>query len=645
MELRLLALCLAIALANLSVSAIVRAEAPEQTMQTLLAEAGTAQSKGDFAAAAHAYRKAAALEPDIPELWANLGLMDYESGNHPEAIRSFRQSIRLNPSLFVPQLFLGLEYLQSTKAQQALPHLETAVKLDPKDLRAIRTLGEAHATLGDIEKAIDLYWQAMRLNANDGSLWFDLGTSYLQQVENDARLMTSAYSDSAYVKLRSAEVLAAEGKLIDAERHYRAAVASIPPPPCAFAELGITLLRQQATSGAQQQFERELQSSPHCGLATLGLAVVDIVSGHQEAGLDKLAAMANSDPLFVRASLPLFRGSVTPAQVDALIAAAQSQARTSSLVDLADLIPSVLSPDDIVPAWHAAEESPTASVEAPLPSDARLLAYQGQYSRCDQALTRNPRSKNTGQLQLLAYCSFYAADFQTTTLAARELKKNTGTLTQGLYWESKADQNLALQALSRAGEIDSNSPRMHVLLGDVFRQEHHWDEAESEYRKAVVLDSKSHSARLGLAITLFTELKNDEALSLDESLLSENAADPEANLLAGEILVQRNQFRNAEPYLSKCSGLKTELLPRCHTLLGKVYAETERGPAAIAEFKLALSADSDGSIHYQLARLYQKSGNRAAAEAAFRESKRLVDKANNRERTALGQMGTDVSQQ
>ena len=69
--------------------------------------------------------------PLVPELWANLGLMDHESGKHLEAIRSFQQASQLNPSLFVPQLFLGLEYLQSNKAEAALPHLENAVKLNP----------------------------------------------------------------------------------------------------------------------------------------------------------------------------------------------------------------------------------------------------------------------------------------------------------------------------------------------------------------------------------------------------------------------------------------------------------------------------------------------------------------------------------
>jgi tetratricopeptide (TPR) repeat protein len=75
--------------------------------------------------------------------------------------------------------------------------------------------------------------------------------------------------------------------------------------------------------------------------------------------------------------------------------------------------------------------------------------------------------------------------------------------------------------------------------------------------------------------------------------------------------------------------------------LGRVYAETDRVEAAIAEYKLGLSTDEDGSIHYQVARLYQKSGNKVAAAEAFKESKRLVDRRHDRARIALEQLDTD----
>jgi predicted Zn-dependent protease len=246
------------------------------------------------------------------------------------------------------------------------------------------------------------------------------------------------------------------------------------------------------------------------------------------------------------------------------------------------------------------------------------------------------------QLQLAASCSFYAGDYRTTSTAAQRLKASPATRAQGLYWESKADEKLAIAALMRAGEIDADSPRMHVLLGDVFRQKRRWDDAEAEYRKAVALDPKSHSARLSLAIVLFSELKNDEAFDIGRSLLAEDPNDPEANLLAGEILVQRNRFAEAEAYLSKCQNLQPEFVPHLHALLGQVYAETDRIPAAISEYKAGLSADADGSIHFQLARLYQKSGDKNAADEAFRESRTLRRQWDDRARVVLEQSSTDT---
>lgn len=635
-----LILCLAIALLCTYQNLMATAEESTRTLESLLAEARAAQSRGDFSHAADAYEKAVELEPSIPELWANLGLMEHESGKVSEAMKSFGHAARLNPSLFVPQLFLGLEYLQSGKTVMALPHLENAVRLNPNDVQAVRSLGKAHALLGHSESATEMFLKEVQLSPDRGDPWLDLGMAYLQQVENDARLMTSRYRDSAYVKLRTAEVLAEQGKLIEAEDAYKAALASDTPVPCRAAEFGITLLRQQKIGPAREQFEHEAQTGSHCGLAGIGMAIAEAASGNLQAAEDRFAPIATADPVFFRSSLPQFRGALTTDQVKSLIHAVR--VGPSASADLADVIEGVFLPDETQSALRPAEKSASSNVESSKIAD--RLAEEGKYSNCDEALKSDRQASIKGQ-QLLALCSFYAADFEMTSRAAQGLKDKPETRPEGLYWESKADQALAIGALIRAGEIDANSPRMHLLLGDVFREKRRWEEAEAEYRKAVALDPKSHSARLSLAITLFSQLKNDEAFSLDQSLLAENAADPEANLLAGEILVQRNQFSEAEPYLLKCAGLKQEFVPRYHALLGRVYAETDRVHAAIAEYKLGLSTDENGSIHYQLARLYQKSGNKAGADEAFKEAKRLVDKRNERARLVMEQSGTDVSRQ
>jgi predicted Zn-dependent protease len=144
---------------------------------------------------------------------------------------------------------------------------------------------------------------------------------------------------------------------------------------------------------------------------------------------------------------------------------------------------------------------------------------------------------------------------------------------------------------------------------------------------------------------LFTELKTDEAFELTKSLLAEAPEDPEANLLAGEILAQGHKFEEAEPYLSRCQHLDPDLVPRLHVVLGQVYAATNRISEAISEYKLGLVTDVDGSIHYQLARLYEKSGDKDDAAEAIRISQQLRRHWDDQAHTAIEQLSTDTSRQ
>ncbi len=54
------------------------------TFDELIRQAQQQQQSNDLSAAAASYREALKLRPDIAELHANLGLMDYQSGNHKE---------------------------------------------------------------------------------------------------------------------------------------------------------------------------------------------------------------------------------------------------------------------------------------------------------------------------------------------------------------------------------------------------------------------------------------------------------------------------------------------------------------------------------------------------------------------------------
>jgi len=226
-------------------------------------------------------------------------------------------------------------------------------------------------------------------------------------------------------------------------------------------------------------------------------------------------------------------------------------------------------------------------------------------------------------LRLLAACGYSSANYKTAFDSAQKLVTAPATEAEGLYWEIKSAQKLATETLARASELDSNSPTLHVLLGDMFRQRKHYPESEQEYRKALVIEPENPGALFGLSLALLADSQLDEALRLAEGALKRNPDDPEFNAVMGEILCQRREFPAAELYLKKALSAKPELVPHVHALLGRVYAETNRTQQAIAEMTLALSDDWDGRLHYQIARLYLKIGDRNSANKALEASKRL----------------------
>jgi predicted Zn-dependent protease len=599
------------------------------TLQFDLDQARQAESRSDFSSAAEFYREAVRLMPGSAEVWANLGLMDYETGASEEAIRSFMQSTKLDSSLFAPQLFLGIEYFKLHKARAALSYLKHAEHMHPNDPQAALYLARVYASTGDSTASIAMYEKLTELNPKSTTAWFELGTTLLQQVELDARIMTSRYPTSPYEQLRAAEVLTGEGKPIQADRYYRSALRSAVPLSCARAEFGINLLKEGEASRAQDQFERDLQSYYPCGIARLGIAVLHVLNGQMDSAEAEFKSIADADSAFVMISLPLFRGIIPAGKLRELVDHTNGVSIDSNhSQDLDGLIEDSLSNAGTsqvlgIQARLLKPNSHKESVSTP----AELYSV-GRYGECDRVL-RSERSTAKNLSPLLVQCSYYAGDFYTTAEVAGQLKLHTQTEMDGLYWEAKADDMLAREALSKAAILGGDAPEIHLMLGDVLRVKHQWTQAEREYRKVLAVDPKNSAARLGLAITLFSEFKLSEALQLDKSLLSDKPDNPEANLLAAEILVENQEFEAASPYLRHCADVSPELASRVHVLQGKILAATGHLQGAAKQLVLGASSDQDGSVHYQLARIYQKLGEQQAAKAAFQESEALRSKADN----------------
>ena len=90
----------------------------------------------------------------------------------------------------------------------------------------------------------------------------------------------------------------------------------------------------------------------------------------------------------------------------------------------------------------------------------------------------------------------------------------------------------------------------------------------------------------------------------------------------GFALLETGKAAGAIPLLERAAR-GSRLSAEVNAALGRAYLAAGEPAKAIAPLKAALDSDQDGSLHFQLARAYQRSGQTALAQAMDRESQAL----------------------
>jgi tetratricopeptide (TPR) repeat protein len=403
------------------------------------------------------------------------------------------------------------------------------------------------------------------------------------------------------------------------------------------------LLRRGEFSEAQSEFEQDLKSGG-CSLAQVGLVRLAIANGKIEAALKSLGSLWALDSGFVRANASELTRGMSPEQIKTFDAA------------LAQPNLATLPPEAISVLQLSLRGGRTLSLPANIPENqafpkatpSRLSQdyfTRGEYGRCERALLPAISTLSSQKVSLLAACSFFTGDFNITLVAAKKLRAFPQAEEESLYWSILAEQRLALLALAYAGEVAPNSIRLHELLAESYRDREKYADAETEYKIALSIDPKEFSALVGAATNYLQELRIDLAHDMIQNALLQNPSDAEANYIMGEVLFAEHKYSEAEPYLQAGLAAKAQLVPRIHALLGQIYASEGNTERAIQEYNLGLSSDDDGSVHFQLGRLYQKSGETKLAAAAFEDSKAINQRKQAAGRNTFGRQQKDLSVQ
>lgn len=601
-------------------------QATPSQLETLLANARTAQSTGNFAEAAADYKRAIGVDPGVAQLWANLGLMQHQEGKYTEAISSFLKANQLNPSLYVPNLFLGIDYAHTGRGQTAVPYLIKAERINKSDPQAPLALGRVYVAAGNLSGAVLELDRATTIDSQLASAWFTLGIAHLEQVEKDARDISERGKESSFAGALYAASLQKQGRFGEAASLYKSLLNARPQPPCLRAELGFSLFRGRDETGAREAFATETAQHPECSLALLGQARLATEAGDKRQAVALLEKLWARDHGFLESNAGLLLDLVSGTNKSALADLLESEGGS-----LSPDLRSALSDSGSLRAPSAKATSPSAHNSlSSLDLNAETSYRSGHFQECTQQLLPAFNHLTSKQLGLLAACAHFTGDEQLVSRAASAMHRLNPQSLEALYWSVQANEKLALESLARFQHLDSSSATSHVLLGDIYHQLDRNDDAQTEYLKALELAPGDPAALLGAATAYLSNNNLPAAQQAAQSALSSDPDDPEMNLIMAEVELGRHEYSASEPYLEKSLHAKPQMLPHVHSLLGKVYAETDRPQQAIKELELGASSDEDGSIQYLLSRLYRQLGDTRQAQIALDRMKAIKEKRRER---------------
>ena len=133
---------------------------------------------GDGKAAATEYKKAVALAPGDPALWAGLAAAESLAGDWDRARESALRALEIDPNRVPASRTFAEVCIQERNYAAAIPALKKVLELQPTDIGAQFLLGTAYSQTGELSAALALLSAAERGGFPDekGRLQYLLGT-------------------------------------------------------------------------------------------------------------------------------------------------------------------------------------------------------------------------------------------------------------------------------------------------------------------------------------------------------------------------------------------------------------------------------------------------------------------------------------
>ena len=116
------------------------------------------------------------------------GVESFKSGKYEEAVKFYKQAIKLKKEYSEAYLNLGDAYFLVKQYKQSIEAYKDAIKYGLNSHAVYNKLGTAHFAIGEHSRAIDAYKKAIRLDPKISITYFNLGSTYVVRGNEKAAL-------------------------------------------------------------------------------------------------------------------------------------------------------------------------------------------------------------------------------------------------------------------------------------------------------------------------------------------------------------------------------------------------------------------------------------------------------------------------
>ncbi len=434
--------------------------------------------------------------------------------------------------------------------------------------------------------------------------------------------------------------------------HFQNALAASPDGAGLHAELGEVLLRAGKVNQAIREFDEELRHDPGNLRALVRRGEARVIQENVEAALqdwektiaidvgqtERLLGLRETG--FGDSALEQLPGA-TREKIQKLAGNLQNRntpAAHLALAFLAEQNGSILQAATD-PTLAAPADRKDVAYRNCTEADVDLALRRGQFSQVSLCVETALTPRTTAELRIrVASALLEAGEYETALKTLEGLPAADRNSAETSYWRARSYEKLATAAYLRLYQADPNSYRLHQLMGDLEAAKGDDGKAIEEYRAAIALRPAVSNLHYSLGHLLWKDLKVPEARVEFEAELALNPRHPGALNDLGDTYLLEHQPNKALPYLVRALAADSGNSD-IHRDLGTAYSELGDYRKAEVHFKIAVSNDHDGSVHYKLARVYQALGEKEKAAREFAVSTALNRESHNKLEKQTERMG------